>query len=64
MDNATVKLDSELLNRVKQLLKKSPHKILYTNLKQFVNIAVLQLLEKESSRKSSKLKSDSSREFK
>ncbi len=47
MDNTTVKLDRELLKRLKKFLKKLPYRIRYTNLKQFVNVAVLSLLEKE-----------------
>lgn len=47
MDNTTVKLDGELLKRIKKLLKKASTRIKYSNLKQFVNIAVLNLLEDE-----------------
>ena len=54
MDNTTVKLDKSLLKRVKKLLKNTPHRIRYTNLKQFLNIAVLQLLEKEEKSKGGK----------
>ena len=47
MDNTTVKLDKALLKRAKKLLKKTSQRIRYTNLKQFVNISVLKLLEEE-----------------
>jgi hypothetical protein len=47
MDNATVKLDSILLGRVKRLIKRDSCRIRYGSLKQFVNIAVLNLLELE-----------------
>ncbi|MEK6844125.1 MAG: hypothetical protein AABX83_01730 [Nanoarchaeota archaeon] len=47
MDNTTVKLDKALLRRAKKLLKKTSQRIRYTNLKQFVNIAILKLLEEE-----------------
>lgn len=46
MTNTTAKLDSELLEKVKKLIKKNPYK--YANLKQFINISVLHLLEEES----------------
>lgn len=46
MDNTTVKLDSGLLEKVKSLIKKNPYK--YANLKQFINLSVLKLLEEES----------------
>lgn len=47
MDNSTVKLDAELLARIKNLIKKTDYRIRYTNIKQFVNIAVLTFLENE-----------------
>jgi len=43
----TVKIDRELLERVNKLIKRKDRKIKYANKKQFVNIAVLELLEKE-----------------
>jgi|APSaa5957512576_1039674.scaffolds.fasta_scaffold143003_2 hypothetical protein len=43
----TVKIDEELLERVKKLIKTNSKKIKYSTLKQFVNISVLELLEKE-----------------
>ena len=43
----SVKIDKELLDRVKELIKESPHKIRYSSAKQFVDIAVLEMLKKE-----------------
>ncbi len=43
----SVKIDKDLLNRVKSLIKEKPHKIKYSSAKQFIDIAVLELLEKE-----------------
>ena len=51
MDNTTVKLDKALLKRAKKLLKKTSQRIRYTNLKQFVNISVLKLLEENKAQK-------------
>ena len=42
-----VKIDKELLERVDRLISKKEKKIKYSSKKQFVNIAVLELLEKE-----------------
>ena len=42
-----VKIDEGLLKKVKNLVKKNSMKIKYSNVKQFVNIAVLEKLEKE-----------------
>lgn len=42
-----VKIDEGLLKKVKNLIKKNSMKIKYSNVKQFVNIAVLEKLEKE-----------------
>ncbi len=55
MDNTTVKLNAELLKRVKKLLSTDSYSIQYTNVKQFANIAVLNLLEKELRKKRGKL---------
>ena len=55
MDNTTVKLDSALLKDIKKLLKKTSQRIRYTNVKQFVNIAVLHLLEKEKEEKQDRI---------
>ena len=45
-----VKIDESLLKRVNKLIKESPMKIKYSNAKQFVNIAVLEKLEKENAK--------------
>ena len=42
-----VKIDADLLKKVNKLIKESSMKIKYSNAKQFVNIAVLEKLEKE-----------------
>jgi len=42
-----VKIDEELLKKVNKLIKEKSMKIKYSNAKQFVNIAVLEKLEKE-----------------
>ena len=42
-----VKIDEDLLKKVKKLVKNKYIKIKYSNAKQFVNIAVLEKLEKE-----------------
>lgn len=42
-----VKIDEDLLKKVKKLVKSKYMKIKYSNTKQFVNIAVLEKLEKE-----------------
>jgi hypothetical protein len=47
MDNATVKLDSMLLEKVRRMISKDNCRIKYANLKQFINIAVLNLIEQE-----------------
>ena len=46
----SVKINKELLNKVKSLIGKSPHNIKYSSAKQFVDIAVLELLDKEKSK--------------
>lgn len=43
----TVKIDEDLLKRVEKLIKMKDKKIKYANKKQFINVAVLQLLEVE-----------------
>ena len=43
----SVKIDKQLLERIKKLIKKDSKKIKYSSAKQFVNMAVLELLEKE-----------------
>jgi hypothetical protein len=42
-----VKIDENLLKRVNKLIKSNSMKIKYSNAKQFVNISVLEKLEKE-----------------
>lgn len=44
---ATVKVDKILLKRVEKLINKEEKKIKFASKKQFVNVAVLELLEKE-----------------
>ena len=43
----TVKIDEKLLKRIKKLIQDDSKKIKYSTLKQFINISVLELLEKE-----------------
>ena len=43
----TVKIDENLLKRVKILIQDKDKKIKYSTSKQFINIAVLKLLEEE-----------------
>ncbi|MBW6442655.1 hypothetical protein K0A97_02630 [Patescibacteria group bacterium] len=47
----TVKIDSKILERVENLLKKGEKKIKYANKKHFINLAVLELLKKEEKKK-------------
>lgn len=47
MDNAGVKIDKQLLERIEKITKDKDKKIIYSSRKQFVNIAVLKLLKKE-----------------
>lgn len=42
-----VKIDEDLLKNVKNLINSKENRIKYSNAKQFVNIAVLEKLEKE-----------------
>ena len=42
-----VKIDEDLLKKVKKLVSGKENRIKYSNAKQFVNIAVLEKLEKE-----------------
>ncbi|MFA7708059.1 MAG: hypothetical protein WCX73_03855 [Candidatus Pacearchaeota archaeon] len=42
-----VKIDEDLLEKVKKLINQKNMKIKYSNAKQFVNIAVLEKLEKD-----------------
>lgn len=43
----SVKINPDLLNRIKDLIKNKDKKIRYSSRKQFVDLAVLELLEKE-----------------
>ena len=43
----SVKIDKELLENIKKLIKNNSKRIKYSSAKQFVNIAVLELLERE-----------------
>lgn len=45
-----VKIDEDLLKKVKNLIKEKSMKIKYSNAKQFVNIAVLEKLENENAK--------------
>ena len=47
----SVKIDKNLLERVKKLIENNSKKIKYSSAKQFVNISVLELLEKELGKK-------------
>ena len=42
-----VKIDKDLLKKVKKLVSSKENRIKYSNAKQFVNIAVLEKLDKE-----------------
>jgi hypothetical protein len=42
-----VKIDEELLQKVKKLVNTENNRIKYSNSKQFINLAVLEKLEKE-----------------
>lgn len=42
-----VKIDENLLDKIKKLISKNDMRIKYANAKQFINIAVLEKLEKE-----------------
>jgi hypothetical protein len=45
-----VKIDKDLLKKVNKLIRESSMKIKYSNAKQFVNLAVLEKLEKENAK--------------
>ncbi len=47
MTKNTVKIDEDLLKRVKSLVKRKDKRIRYSSAKQFINVAVLDLLERE-----------------
>ena len=42
-----VKIDKDLLKKIKKIIKEKHLRIKYSNVKQFINIAVLDKLEKE-----------------
>lgn len=42
-----VKIDEKLLQRVKEVVSAEANRIRYSNVKQFINVAVLEKLEKE-----------------
>tara|TARA_Y100000034_G_scaffold96873_1_gene118119 strand:- start:994 stop:1143 length:150 start_codon:yes stop_codon:yes gene_type:complete len=44
---ATVKINSELLKKIEKLIRQRNKKIKYSSVKQFVDIAVFELLERE-----------------
>ena len=44
---ATVKINSELLKKIEKLIKQGNKKLKYSSAKQFVDIAVFELLERE-----------------
>ena len=46
-----VKIDSDLLERVEKLIKRKDKKIKYSSKKQFIDIAVLELIEREEKKK-------------
>jgi len=47
---AVVKVNSELLRKVEEFINKEENKIRYSSKKQFVDIALLEMLEKENKR--------------
>ena len=47
MKTPTVKIDPDLLDRINRIISDKTKKIFYSSRKQFVNVAVLKLLEKE-----------------
>lgn len=47
MDNTTVKIKKDILDRVDKLIKSKFEHIKYANKRHFVNVAVLELLIKE-----------------
>ena len=48
---AVVKVDSELLRKAEEFINKEENRIRYSSKKQFMDIAILELLEKENKRK-------------
>lgn len=49
--DSVVKIDSELLKKVEAFISKGSNRIVYANKKQFVDIAVLEKLEREMGKK-------------
>jgi hypothetical protein len=47
MTDSVVKIDGKLLNKVEEFINKESNRVLYANKRQFVNIAVLEKLNKE-----------------
>ncbi len=47
MGEAVVKVDSELLERVEKLIGEKDKRIKYSSRKQFVDIAIFELIERE-----------------
>lgn len=54
----SVKINKELLKRVNSIIKTSPNNIKYSSAKQFIDIAVLELLQTEESREKNREKGD------
>lgn len=48
--SAVVKIDESLLKQVKEIVGSEENRIIYANVKQFINIAVLEKLKKEGKR--------------
>jgi len=46
MGDKVVKIDSKLLKEVEDFIKKSDNRLIYANKKQFIDIAVLEKLQK------------------
>ena len=57
MKESVVKVDSELLERVEKFLELEENRIRYSSKKQFVDIAILELLDRVSNKKTGKLNS-------
>lgn len=46
-NGSVVKIDSHLLEKVEEFIKKDENRLKYTNKKQFINLAVNEFLKKE-----------------
>jgi len=55
MKESVVKVDSELLKRVEHFLELEENRIRYSSKKQFVDIAILEMLQRASNKKTGKL---------